>query len=252
MDQGGFFFGTVPSGKKVMAAIKGGRWPLLATPMLRLEAKWQGPPQPFGCGYTCAIGNTVTSTAATAATATTAATEGEVETAAGRGGEEQQQKNKDEATEQGSFEYLVFASAFSAIAAKHGLSHFPRWGGGVGGSGGGGGGGGASSAAAKRNPAAATAAERLLDPADELSHFKSFAPHFPGSDPSLERASELFQAFVFVKDADKEEKEDDFVEEEEEQGGGGEEDEEEEEKEEAGAEEADEEGEEGKTKKRKL
>lgn len=102
---------------------------------------------------------------------------------------------------------------------------------------------------------AATAAERLLDPADELSHFKSFAPHFPGSDPSLERASELFQAFVFVKDADKEgeEDEDGFVEEEEEDEEQAEEGGEKTEKEEVLAEEAEEEGEEkGTTKKRKL
>lgn len=181
-----------------MAAIKeGGRWPLLATPMLRLEAQWKGPPQPFGCGYTCAIGNTVTSSAAAA----TAAAAVPSAAAAAKGG-------SDEATEQGSFEYLVFASAFSAIAARHGLSPFPRW---------------SSIAGGNRNsnaaPAAATAAERLLDPADEGSHFKSFAPHFPGSDPSLERASELFQAFVFVKNADAEgeEKDEDFVEEEEEE-----------------------------------
>ena len=239
--QGGFFFGTVPSGKKVMAAIKeGGRWPLLATPMLRLEAQWKGPPQPFGCGYTCAIGNTVTSAAVAAAAAAAAPGKeeeeekgGEAAAAAGGGGGTQENKRRtakdDEATEQGSFEYLVFASAFSAIAARHGLSPFPQWS-----SAGGNGTGGNGEAAA-----AATAAERLLDPADEGSHFKSFAPHFPGSDPSLERASELFQAFVFVKNADAEgEGEDgDFVEEEEE-----EKEEEEEEAEDEG----------GKTKRRKL
>ena len=233
-EQGGFFFGTVPSGKKVMAAIKeGGRWPLLATPMLRLEAKWKGPPQPFGCGYTCAIGNTVTSTAASASAA---------------GKEEKEEGKEDEATEQGSFEYLVFASAFSAIAARHGLSPYPRWSAGGGNGGNGINGNGAAAATA------ATAAERLLDPADEGSHFKSFAPHFPGSDPSLERASELFQAFVFVKNADVkgegEGEEEDFVEEEDE-----EEEKEEEEKEEEKVKEEEKKEEEedgGKTKRRKV
>lgn len=188
-----------------MAAIKeGGRWPLLATPMLRLEAKWKGPPQPFGCGYTCAIGNTVTSTA-------DAGKEEEEKEEEAAGDKDKTRNHKDEATEQGSFEYLVFASAFSAVAAKHGLSPLPRWGGGA----------ALAAAGGGTSAAAAVAAERLLDPADESSHFKSFAPHFPGSDPSLERASELFQAFVFVKDADKEvegEGEDeDLVEEEEEE-----------------------------------
>lgn len=73
----------------------------------------------------------------------------------------------------GSFEYLVFFSAFAALAASHGLDPVGRW----------------------PNPAL----ERLLDPGDEGAAFKHFAPHFPGADPSLERASELFAAFVFRK-----------------------------------------------------
>ena len=142
LEPGGFFFGTVPSGKRVMAAIKaGGAWPLLATRALRLEAHWAGAPKPFGCGYSCAIGDTVTA-------------------AAGGG-------------DGGSFEYLVFFSAFAALAASHGLDPVGRW----------------------PNPAL----ERLLDPGDEGAAFKHFAPHFPGADPSLERASELFAAFVFRK-----------------------------------------------------
>lgn len=216
-----------------MAAIKeGGRWPLLATPMLRLEARWKGAPQPFGCGYTCAIGNTVTSSAAAAAPGN------EEEEKEDGGGATRAVAKADEATEQGSFEYLVFASAFSAIAARHGLSPFPRW--------------SSIAGAGGINSNAAIAAERLLDPADEASHFKSFAPHFPGSDPSLERASELFQAFVFVKNADAEggegENDEDFVDEEEEE----EEEEGKEKKEKEEKEEEEEEDDGGKTKKRRL
>ena len=226
----------MPSGKKVMAAIReGGAWPLLSTPMLRLEAKWEGPPRPFGCGYACAIGDTVTSPAEGGRGGAGAAAGGG---GGGGGGGGRQETAKDEAAEQGSFEYLVFASAFSAVAAKHGLSALPRWG------------AGAAAAGPRGNPAAATAAERLLDPADEGSHFKSFAPHFPGSDPSLERASELFQAFVFVRDADggsEGGEDEDFVEEEE-----GEGEEEEKEKEEKEKEEEAEEKEAGERKKRKV
>lgn len=152
LEPGGHFIGTVPSGKRVMAAIKGGgKWPLLATRLLRLEAHWAGAPTPFGCGYSCAIGDTVTAAAA-----------------GGEGGGG------------GSFEYLVFFSAFAALAASHGLDPVGRW----------------------PNPAL----ERLLDPGDEGAAFKHFAPHFPGADPSLERASELFAAFVFRKRDKKEKK----------------------------------------------
>ena len=39
---------------------KGKTWPLFRAPMLQLEALWKGPAKPFGCAYTCAIGDTVT------------------------------------------------------------------------------------------------------------------------------------------------------------------------------------------------
>ena len=39
---------------------KGRAWPLFRAPMLQLEALWKGPATPFGCAYTCAIGDTVT------------------------------------------------------------------------------------------------------------------------------------------------------------------------------------------------
>ena len=146
---GGFFFGTVPSGKRVMAAVKaGGRWPLLDSRMLKLHARWAGDVKPFGCGYTCAIGDTVTAAAD------------------GGGGEDAA------AVSEGSFEYLVFFSAFTALAKVHGLDPVPAWG---------------------------RDTESLLDQGDEGSHFKHFAPRFPRAHPSLERASELFVAFVFRK-----------------------------------------------------
>ena len=141
---GGLFFGTVPSGKRVMAAIRaGGGWPHLDTRMLKLGARWAGDVKPFGCGYTCAIGDTVTAAVDDAAAAS-----------------------------EGSFEYLVFFSAFTALAGVHGLEPVAAWG---------------------------RDAEALLDQGDEGAHFKHFAPRFPGADPSLERASELFAAFVFRK-----------------------------------------------------
>ena len=39
---------------------KGQTWPLYEQPMLMLKAMWTGEVAPFGCGYTCAIGDTVT------------------------------------------------------------------------------------------------------------------------------------------------------------------------------------------------
>lgn len=148
---GGFFFGTVPSGKRVMAAVKaGGSWPTLDTRMLKLQARWAGDVKPFGCGYTCAIGDTVT-----------AAAEG------GEGGDAAAPP-----VSEGSYEYLVFFSAFTALAKVHGLDPVGDWG---------------------------RDAEALLCPGDEGAHFKHFAPRFPGAHPSLERASEIFAAFVFRK-----------------------------------------------------
>jgi mRNA (guanine-N7-)-methyltransferase len=141
---GGFFFGTVPSGRKVQAAIRaGGAWPLLDTPSLLLKARWRGEAAPFGSAYTCAIKDTVT-----------AGHEADPDSAAG------------------SLEYLVFSSAFTGLARLCGLEPVVSWG-------------------------AYPALEELLDPADEQAAFKAFVPHFPGADPSLERASELFVAFCF-------------------------------------------------------
>ena len=58
---GGYFFGTLPSGKRVQDVIhKGGAWPLFRAPMLELKALWKGEVSPFGCAYNCAIGDTVT------------------------------------------------------------------------------------------------------------------------------------------------------------------------------------------------
>jgi hypothetical protein len=58
---GGYFFGTVPSGKRVQNTIfQGKTWPSFDSPMLKLSALWKGQAKPFGCAYTCAIGDTVT------------------------------------------------------------------------------------------------------------------------------------------------------------------------------------------------
>lgn len=58
---GGYFFGTVPDGRLVQDVIhKFGKWPRYEQPMLKLKACWEGESTPFGCGYTCAIGDTVT------------------------------------------------------------------------------------------------------------------------------------------------------------------------------------------------
>lgn len=58
---GGHFFGTFPSGKRVQDTIYRGRaWPHFRAPLLQLEALWKGQARPFGCAYTCAIGDTVT------------------------------------------------------------------------------------------------------------------------------------------------------------------------------------------------
>jgi len=97
---GGFFFGTVPSGRKVQAAIRaGGAWPVLDSPALRLEARWRGEATPFGAAYTCAIKDTVT-----------AGHETDPDSAAG------------------SLEYLVFASAFTGLARLCGLEPVTTWG----------------------------------------------------------------------------------------------------------------------------
>ena len=58
---GGYFFGTVPDGRRVGETIhKFGRWPRYDSPMLKLKAEWQGEMKSFGCGYSCGIGDTVT------------------------------------------------------------------------------------------------------------------------------------------------------------------------------------------------
>jgi hypothetical protein len=74
----------------------------------------------------------------------------------------------------GSFEYLVYARVLEGVAAEVGL-----------------------------RPVLAfddAELEAMLEPADARAGvLKHFAPRFPGSDPSLERASALFAAFAFQK-----------------------------------------------------
>jgi mRNA (guanine-N7-)-methyltransferase len=86
LQDGGYFIGTVPDGRRVNECIKGGK--IFDHPMLRIEARWEGPPKSFGSPYICAIGDTVT------------------------GG--------DKGTE-GSLEYLVYTSTLVAVAGMYGL-----------------------------------------------------------------------------------------------------------------------------------
>ncbi|EFJ48490.1 hypothetical protein VOLCADRAFT_90770 [Volvox carteri f. nagariensis] len=86
---GGYFIGTVPSGRRVMHLL-GGR-PEFRSPMLRLKRRWQDPFRPplYGAGYICDIADTVT-----------ASLEGATE---------------------GSLEYLVDLPTLERVAAAEGL-----------------------------------------------------------------------------------------------------------------------------------
>lgn len=84
---GGYFVGTVPDGKRINQCIKDKK--VFQSAMLRIEARWQGPPAVFGSPYVCAIGDTVTG---------------------------------DEQGTEGSLEYLVYENVLVAIAAKFGLN----------------------------------------------------------------------------------------------------------------------------------
>lgn len=82
LKRGGVFLGTVPDGKRVLSLVQKGPY---ESPYLRVTPHWKGPPQTFGCAYQCEITDTVTD---------------------GNGGV---------------LEYLVFFTAFKAIAANVGL-----------------------------------------------------------------------------------------------------------------------------------
>lgn len=87
---GGHFFGTVPDGKRVVAAIaRGGKRGRFESPLLTLEARWTGPPACFGSPYVCAIGDTVTDGSGTGT--------------------------------EGSLEYLVYSNVLLALAKSVGL-----------------------------------------------------------------------------------------------------------------------------------
>ena len=90
---GGYFFGTVPDGKSINQCVM--KSPKFSTPMLTVEARWKGQPQPFGSPYICAIGDTVT------------------------GGEE--------GTE-GSLEYLVYQNVLVGCAKEVGLEAVVEYG----------------------------------------------------------------------------------------------------------------------------
>lgn len=87
LKEGGYFFGTVPDGRRVNDSLQR-HWPTLRSPMLTVEARWKGAPEPFGSPYLCAIGDTVT--------------------------------GAEKGTE-GSLEYLVYSSIFAQVAATFGL-----------------------------------------------------------------------------------------------------------------------------------
>jgi len=135
LKEGGYFVGTVPDGKRVLRSLQ--QQPMYTTPMLVLQAMWEGGYRPFGSAYTCSITDTVT-----------------------EGG-------------QGSYEYLVFFTPFTAICKQYGLHPVADY----------------------RCPEL----ERMLDPEDKGSAFKHFYPRFPGSPPGLEEASALNCTFVFQK-----------------------------------------------------
>lgn len=58
--QGGYFFGTVPDGRRVNDCVLAGQGMRFHSPMLTVEARWKGAPECFGSAYICAIGDTVT------------------------------------------------------------------------------------------------------------------------------------------------------------------------------------------------
>ena len=138
---GGYFIGTVPDGKRINECIRGGR--RYDSPLLKIEARWEGPPSTFGSAYVCAIGDTVT------------------------GGER--------GTE-GSLEYLVYRNVLQGVAAQCGLEPVVNYEDGE--------------------------LEGMFDGGDKDHLLKHFKPEFPGSDPSLEKASALFAAFAFRKKVD--------------------------------------------------
>lgn len=86
LKDGGYFIGTVPDGKRINECIRSSK--VYNSPMLKIEARWEGAPNVFGSAYVCAIGDTVT------------------------GGEK--------GTE-GSLEYLVYRNVLQGVAAQYGL-----------------------------------------------------------------------------------------------------------------------------------
>ncbi len=138
LKDGGYFIGTVPDGKRINECIKSSK--MYNSPMLKIEARWEGSPSTFGSAYVCAIGDTVT------------------------GGEK--------GTE-GSLEYLVYRNVLQGVAARFGLKPVLQY-----------------------ND---EELEGMFDAEDHGQLLKHFAPRFPQSDPSLEKASALFTAFAFQK-----------------------------------------------------
>lgn len=86
---GGVFVGIVPDGLRVNAACMRRTGPAFDNGVVRLEARWQGKPRPFGSAYTCSIRKTVT-------------------------------EDSDDV-----LEYLVYANVVEALAAHYGLLAVP-------------------------------------------------------------------------------------------------------------------------------
>ena len=88
LKEGGYFIGTVPDAKRINECIFRSKKSVFDSPMLRIEARWQGTAGAFGSAYVCAIGDTVTG--------------GEFGT-------------------EGSREYLVYSTVLQNMAAQFGL-----------------------------------------------------------------------------------------------------------------------------------
>ncbi|MEW5310554.1 MAG: hypothetical protein WDW38_002342 [Sanguina aurantia] len=138
LKNGGFFINTIPDGKRVLFNLKDRA--AYDSPCLKLEKRWHGPVTSFGCEYVFSIKSTVT--------------EGDDES-------------------DGSLEYLVFTSALTAVAARHGLYPVAEY----------------------NDPHF----EDLFEPGDCDVPFKHFKPDFPNSHFSLAQASGIFMAVVFQK-----------------------------------------------------
>eukprot|EP00041_Stephanoeca_diplocostata_P035155 m.1229007 g.1229007 ORF g.1229007 m.1229007 type:complete len:697 (-) comp24649_c0_seq23:2323-4413(-) len=157
--EGGYFYGMIPSGKKILQCLAG--QDVYKSSILHLRRTWPGDfrgfeKNVFGSGYTFAIVNTVTNT-----------------------------DLQSEELGEGCEEFLVFFSAFTQLAAEHGL--FP------------------DSAVPWHQMVDRRTREPLLEPEPaEGKHeaFRMLRPQYPPDNPDapeLSKVSALYAAFVFRK-----------------------------------------------------